>query len=140
MWLELVGRDGWGTDMKRLTILFLLFALPAQAGPKDWIKHHKRFLLAVAAEGGAFAVQYKGTTYCQRGDVERCNEGYGSRRAFDWFSISMGAAMIPLSEKCHKEAGPKPACWGLAYWVPAAQTAFGIHDYLNYRPKEKNEP
>lgn len=123
--------------MKPLLLALLLFAAPAQAGPINWAKHHKRLLFAVGAEAAAFTVQYKGTTYCSRGDVERCIEGYGSRRAFNWFSIGMGGAMIAASEKCHKDDGPKPACYGLAYWVPATQTAFGIHDYLNYKPEAK---
>lgn len=114
----------------RFLFLFLAFAMPVQARP-----HWKRIAFKAAVLAGASVLQYKATTYCSRGDVERCIEGYGSRRAFNWFSIGMGAAMIPLSEKCHKDDGPKPACYGLGYWVPATQMAFGIHDYLNYKRK-----
>lgn len=119
--------------MKRLLIL-LLIAIPVQAKP-----HWKRIAVKAAVLAGASVFQYKATTYCSRGDVERCIEGYGSRRAFNWFSVGTGAAMIPLSEKCHSDDGPKPACWGLSYWIPATQTALGIHDYLSYSPEVKVE-
>lgn len=111
--------------------LFLAFAMPAQAKP-----HWKRIAVKAAVLAGTSVLQYKATTYCSRGNVERCIEGYGSRRAFNWFSIGMGVGTLFASEKCQNEDGPKPACYGLAYGVPATQTALGIHDFLSYKPKE----
>lgn len=122
--------------MKQLALLtaLVVMAYSAQAKP-----HWKRIAVKAAVLAGASVLQYKATTRCSRGDVERCIEGYGSRRAFNWFSIGMGTAMIPISEKCSNDDGPKPVCYGLAYWVPASQTAFGIHDYLNYKPEVRHE-
>lgn len=120
----------------RKTILFvvsLLFAFPVQAGPINWVKHHKRFLLAAGAVAGASIVQWKGTSYCQRGDVEQCIEGYGSRRAFNGFSIGLSSAMLGAAEGCWKNDGGK-ICYGLAYGFPVIQTAFGIRDFLSYKP------
>lgn len=120
--------------LKLLLCSLLLIAVPAEAKP-----HWKRIAVKTAVLVGASVLQYKATTYCSRGDVERCIEGYGSRRAFNWFSIGAGAVLIPVSEKCKNEDGPKPVCYALAYGVPAAQTSFGIHDFLSYSPKEKHE-
>lgn len=54
--------------------LALLLASTAYAGPlsriKDALEHHKRFEAAAGAIVGGSIVQYKGTTYCQLGDVE----------------------------------------------------------------------
>jgi hypothetical protein len=122
------------SHMAVILALFLASVSPVQAKP-----HWKRIAVKAAVLAGASVLQYKATTYCQRGNVEHCIEGYGSRRAFNWISVGMGGAMIAASEKCHKDDGPKPACYGLAYWVPATQTALGIHDFLNYQPKRKKE-
>lgn len=122
--------------MKPLAAILLvgLLATSAQAH-----LHWKRIAFKAAVLVGASVIQWKGTSYCQRGDVERCNEDYGERRAFNWFSIGTGTALLFASEKCQNDDGPKSACYGLAYMVPATQTAFGIYDFLSYKPKEKHE-
>lgn len=122
--------------MKPLAAILLagLLATPAQAHP-----HWKRIAVKTAVLVGASILQYKATTYCSRGDVERCIEGYGSRRTFNWFSIGMGAALIPLSEKCHNDDGPKPICYALDYGTPATQAAFAFHDITSFQPKPKGE-
>jgi hypothetical protein len=123
--------------MKRLLIALLLFAAPTQAGPRHWVKTHKRFLFAAGAEAAAFTIQWKGQTYCQRGEHEACTLGYGGYRSrgFNWFSLGMSGAMLGAAEGCWKNEGGK-FCNVLAYGVPATQTAFGIHDYLSYRVKD----
>ena len=126
--------------MRKLMILglaALIAAGPVGAGPINWAKHHKRFLLAAGSLAGASVVQYKGTSYCQRGDVERCIEGYGSRRTFNYFSMGMGVAMLSASEDCWKHDGGK-VCYGLAYWVPATQVGLGVKDFTSYTPEGKN--
>ena len=123
--------------MKRLLLLFLLVALPAEAGPRDWIKHHKRFVLAATAVVGASIIQYKGTSYCQRGDVEQCFTGYGNRRAFDWISIGVSGAMLGAAEGCWKDQPHWKFCYVLAYGVPAFQVTAGIHDFMSYKPEKE---
>lgn len=125
--------------MKRFLFLILLLASPVQAGPKHWIQHHKRFLLATGAAVGASVIQYKATTYCSRGDVERCVEGYGSRRAFNYFSMGMDVAMVGAAEACWRDSSGK-VCYGLAYWTPTTQVALGIHDFTHYRPEAGQTP
>lgn len=44
--------------------------------------------------------------------------------------------MLGAAEGCWKDQGGK-VCYALAYSMPAAQTYLGIHDFLNYKPKEK---
>ena len=124
--------------IKHLLLALLLALAPvAQAGPKHWVKTHKRFLFAASAVAGASIIQWKGTSYCQRGDVEHCVEGYGSRRAFNGFSIGASAAMLGAAEGCWKDQPHWKFCYALAYGTPAAQTAFGIHDFVSYKPEAK---
>ena len=47
-------------------------------------------------------------------------------------------AMLGAAEACWKNQGGK-FCYGLAYGVPATQTAFGIKDFRSYQPKSKGE-
>lgn len=121
-----------------LLTALLLFAIPAQAGPITWVKHHKRFLSAAGAVAGASIIQWKGSSYCQRGEHERCDLGYGSYHSngFKIFTISMDGAMLGAAEGCWKDEGGK-FCYALAYGTPAVQAGFGIHDYLSYRPEAK---
>ncbi|HXQ38142.1 MAG TPA: hypothetical protein VN843_29325 [Anaerolineales bacterium] len=122
---------------KAIAALFLLLAATtANAGPKKFFKEHGRFTKAAIALAAASVIQYEGTSYCQRGDVERCNEGYGSRRAFDWFSIGMGVGMLGASEACWKDQPGWKFCYVLAYGVPAYQTFAGVKDFASYRPEQ----
>jgi hypothetical protein len=121
--------------LSTLLVLLLVIAQPSTAGPKEWVKHHKRFLLAAGTITAASIIQYKGTSYCQRGDVERCNEGYGSRRTFDWISVGTSAAMLGAAEGCWKDQPSWKFCYGLAYGMPTYQTYAGLHDFASYRPE-----
>jgi hypothetical protein len=118
------------------TLFLLLSATTANAGPRKWFKEHKRFTAAAVTLAAASVVQYKGTSYCQRGDVERCNEGYGNRRAFDWFSIGMGAGLLGVSEACWKNQPGWKFCYIFAYGMPAYQTFAGIKDFVSYRSEQ----
>lgn len=112
-----------------LTGLFFLFLV---TGTADARPHWKRIAIKATVLTATSIAQYKATTYCSRGDVERCTTGYGARRAWNWINVGAGAGAILLSEKC----GDGFFCNGIAYAVPAAQVNFAIHDYRNYKPEE----
>src|SRR5690242_6734791 len=97
------------TALKRFLSAFLLALLvtPAQAGPKHWIAHHKRFLFAAGAIAGASIVQWKGASYCRRGDLERCSMAYGSSHAFDFVATSVSVGMLGVAVACWKNGGGK---------------------------------
>lgn len=124
--------------MKPLAAILMagLFAVPAQAKP-----HWKRIAVKTAVLVGASVLQRKGADHCQRGNPEVCNLGYGGKndQTFNWLTLGIGIGTLFASEKCENDDGPKPACYSLAYGVPAMQTAFGIHDYLSFQPKPKGE-
>lgn len=125
--LRIASHPGGIHGMRRRLLMVLVVVLfqagASQAAPKNL----KRLLFKVGVLAGASYLQWHGTTVCQRGNVEKCNEGYGSRRAWDWFSIGVGATMIPISEACSNDDDGW-ICHYLGYWVPATQVYFGIHD------------
>jgi len=114
--------------MKRLVILFLLFALPAEAGPLDWVKHHKRFLLMEGAAFTGAALHYKGLNDCRkRNGPESCSEGYGAAWAF--FGVATGVNIIVLpavAEGCWKDGHGK-FCNIFAYGGSATQAGYGLY-------------
>lgn len=128
-----------------LALALLLFGSVAQAGPfgkvKNFVKTHPRFTTAVAALGVGSAIQWTGSNYCQSGNPEVCNLGYGGfhEKSFNIFSISLGVAMIGAAEGCWKDQPGWKFCYGLAYGVPAYQTSVGIKDFLSYKPESKSE-
>lgn len=114
--------------MRRLLILFLLFALPAEAGPKHWIAHHKRFLLMEGAAIGSAIVLAKGVDHCRSTGVEKCAGQYGASWAIVGFSIGANFAMTAAAEGCWKNEGGK-FCNALAYGGSAGQLGFGISQF-----------
>ena len=114
--------------MKRLLILFLLFALPVKAGPLDWVKHHKRFLLMESAAIGAAGLHAYGLHKCRHNNgVEPCDEHYGAAWAF--FGVVTGVNMVVLpavAEGCWKDGHGK-FCNIFAYGGSAAQAGYGIY-------------
>jgi hypothetical protein len=122
---------------KAIVALFLLLAATtANAGPKKWFREHERFTAAAVTLTATSILQYEATSYCQRGNFELCNVGYGSRRAFDLISIGTGVALLGAAEACWKDQPNWKFCYGLAYGIPAYQTAVGIKDFVSYSPEK----
>ena len=49
------------------------------------------------------------------------------------------AALWGAAVKCWRDEPGWKFCYGLAYGVPAYQTAVGTKDYLSYRPELKHD-
>jgi len=122
--------------VKHLAILLLL-VLPAasQAGPINWLKHHKRALAEGAALAGATLLEAKASGYCRAGDQERCFGGYGGPNASLAINSSVGLGLFAAAQRCHAEQGNWWLCYGLGLGVPTFQTYVGIHDFVSYRPE-----
>jgi hypothetical protein len=118
-------------------ILALLFALPANAGPIHWAKHHKRFLLMEGAAIGSTAIGAYGLKHCRDVDVERCTGHYGAAWGIFGFETGATFAMTAVAEGCWKDGGGKP-CYVLGYSATAFETWWGIHEYRR-RANGKNQ-
>lgn len=124
------------------TKVFLLFvalalggSLPTEAGPKDWITHHKRFLFMEGAALAGAGIHAYGLHHCRQGGVERCDEHYGA--AWQGFAWSTGLTVIVLpsaAEGCWKNEGGK-FCNLLAYSGSSFQAAWGFHEWGINAPK-----
>lgn len=130
---------------RKLLALFLCcFLVPAaNANPfakvYHYVGHHKRFFAMEGAAIGGAALHAYGLNHCRRppGDVERCDEGYGS--AWAGFGSTTGFTVVVLpsvAEACWKHDGGKP-CYALAFGGTAFQAAWGIHEYHSFRPEPK---
>jgi len=106
--------------MKRLSALVLVLFLctPAQAGPISWLKRHKRLAFEAGALVGASILEAKASTYCRRGDQERCFGGYGGPNAPLAVNTSVGTGLFFAAQKCHAEQGNWWMCYGLARYRP----------------------
>jgi hypothetical protein len=112
--------------MQRLLVLFLFFTFSAEAGPLDWMKHHKRFLLMESAAVGAASIHAYGLHHCRQTGVENCQAKYGSAWASFGIIAGMNVIVMPaLAEGCWKNQGGK-FCNILAYGGSAGQLGFGI--------------
>lgn len=123
--------------MNRLLIIFLLFALPAEASPKHWIAHHKRFLLMESAAVGSAIVLVKGVNHCRASGVEKCVGQYGAAWGIVGFTIGANFAMTAAAEGCWKNDGGK-FCNVLAYGGSAGQLGFGIAQWRKENHAETN--
>jgi len=124
--------------MKRLLFLLLLIALPAEAGPRQWVKnqferHPTRTAFVIA--GAAATVHGLGLHRCRQGDVERCQAGYGA--AWASFGVVTGANIVSIAtaHACWKDGGGK-FCNVLAYSWSAGQLGYGVHYWRNYKPEK----
>lgn len=123
--------------MKRLLIFFLLFAPLAEAGPKYWIAHHKRFLLMEGGAVGSAIVLAKGVDRCRSTGVEKCVGQYGAAWGIVGFTIGANFAMTAAAEGCWKNDGGK-FCNVLAYGGSAGQLGFGIAQWRKENHAETN--
>jgi hypothetical protein len=117
--------------VKRFAILAaaLLFSASIRAGPIDWAKHHKRFLLMEGAAIAAASIHAAGLHHCRNvNGVEPCDEHYGA--AWAGFGVSTGFTTIvfpAIAEGCWRNSGGK-FCNVFAYTPSAVQAGWGIHE------------
>jgi len=104
----------------------------ANAGPKDWLKHHWRPIVEGSVLVGTSILESKASNYCRRGDIEHCFGGYGGPNAPLAINASIGLGMFAAAQECHKNLNNWWLCYGLGFGVPAFQTTISIQDYRNY--------
>ena len=117
--------------MKRLLILLLLlFALPAEAGPRHWLKMHKRFLAVECAAITAASIHAAGLHHCRKlNGIEPCDLHYGLAWANFGIVTGLNTLVMPsVAEGCWKGGGGK-FCNLFAYTGPAIQAGWGIHEW-----------
>lgn len=123
-----------------MVVAAFVLATTSQAGPIDWIKTHKRFLLMEGAAVTGAVVQREGIKHCRLGDVERCPEGYGETWAWYWIVTSWSVVVSPsIAEACWRSTDDAKGCYFFAYSGSAYQTSAGIYDWRNYKPKEERD-
>jgi len=116
----------------RILILVSLCAAlggAAQAGPIDWAKHHKRFLLMEGAAVAGASIHAAGLHHCRHTNgVELCDEHYGSAWAMFGVWTGMNTIIFPaVAEGCWRDQQGK-FCNIFAYGGSATQGAWGVHE------------
>ncbi len=128
--------------MRKLALFFvlLLFAGRVEAGPLDWMKHHKRFLLMESAAIGAASIHAYGLHKCRHNNgVEVCSEGYGSAWAFFGVATGVNTIVLPaVAKSCWKDGHGK-FCNILAYGGSATQMGYGIYQGRIHEKTERSE-
>lgn len=125
--------------LRPLTVLMLLL-IPlssAEAGPKNWISHHKRFLIMEGAAIAGAAIHYAGLHHCRHTNgVEPCDLHYGEAYANFWIVTSLTTIVMPsVAESCWKNDGGK-FCNVLAYGGSAGQAAWGVREWRIKMPRK----
>lgn len=110
--------------------LLLTFGTVSEAGPLDWVKHHKRFLLMESAAVTGAAIHYAGLRHCRRANgVEPCDAHYGGAWAAFGFTTGITVIAMPaIAESCWKD-GQGKFCNIFAYSGSAGQASWGIHEW-----------
>src|SRR6266852_7562457 len=116
--------------IQRLLILCLLTTTAVNAGPLDWAKRHKRFLLMEGTAIGAASIHAVGLHHCRRvNGVEPCDAHYGAAWVNFGIVTSLNVVVMPsIAEACWKDSGGK-YCHLFAWSGPAAQASWGIHEW-----------
>lgn len=120
--------------MRRALIFVVFCALaaghPASAGPLEWAKHHKRFLLMESAAVGGALLHAHGLHQCRRNNgVEPCDAHYGEAWASYGIVTGLNVIVMPsTAEACWKDGGGK-WCYPLAFVGSAAQAGWGVHEW-----------
>lgn len=123
--------------------LLLVFAMPAEAGPKHWFAHPLEELkhqftehpvrTAVVVGIGAAAFHASRLHRCRTGDFEHCDEGYGC--AWCFFGVLTGASVVAgpaIADGCWKDNPDAKFCNIFAYGFSAYQFGQGLYDWHAY--------
>ena len=128
--------------MKMIPKLCFLLALaglagPAQAGPRNWLSHHKRFVAMESAALTGAAIHYAGLNHCRkRNGPEPCDAHYGAAWQAYWFTTGLTVVALPATaEGCWRDQQGK-FCNLFAYTGSASQAGWGVHEW---RVKAKHE-
>ncbi len=132
--------------MIRILFLCLLFGFssPANAGPRHWLAHHKRFL---AMEGVAItgaSIHAAGLHHCRRlNGVEPCDEHYGEAWAMFGIVTGVNTIVMPaIAEGCWKDQKTQNRsgkfCNIFAYGGSGTQAAWGVHEFFIRRKDAKD--
>jgi hypothetical protein len=113
--------------MKYLLAIILSVYAPAQAGPRDWIRHHPT-AIAFITGGTAATVHGLGLRHCRQGSVEHCQARYGAAWASFGAATVTNFAVIGASSGCWKDQDQK-FCSLFQYSGSAAQLGFGIQQW-----------
>lgn len=140
---SIVSKKYGCSAISNLAFPFLLFAIlltagRAEAGPKHWIQHHKRFLLMEGAAIGAASIHAYGLHHCRRANgVEPCDSHYGEAWAAFGVVTGMTVVAMPIvAESCWR-GGEGHFCDIFAYSGSAAQAGWGIHELTIRSKREK---
>lgn len=125
--------------MRKLLFLALFCCSTAQAGPRDWLSHHKRFLLMESAAVAGASIDAAGLHHCRKTNgVEPCTAHYGA--AWATFGITTGLTTIVLpsvAEGCWKNEGGK-FCNIFAYSGSTGQAAWGLHEWRIHETAQRD--
>ena len=126
--------------MKHLlaVVVCLVLASSAPAGPLEWAKHHKRFLLMEGAAVAGASIDAAGLHHCRRTNgVEPCTAHYGAAWATFGITTGLTTVVLPsLAEACWKNDGGK-FCYPLAYSGSVGQAAWGVHQWtIKKKPED----
>jgi len=115
--------------VKRLLLIALALILTpsADAGPLDWVKHHKRFLLMEGVATGSAIYGAYALQKCRSTGVEKCTGHYGAAWGIYGFSTGANFAMTAVAEGCWKDGHGK-FCNIFAYGGSAIQTGWAAHE------------
>ena len=126
--------------------LLLLLALPAHAGPKDWLKrqfadHPVRTSIVLGGVGSA--VEFLGVYGCRKhpNDVERCLSGYGN----PWPEVGLvgawNTAIAPfVARGCWRDNPGAKFCNIFAYSGAGYAVGQGIYDWRSKAPDLVQSP
>jgi hypothetical protein len=119
--------------VKHLALAFLLAIFCSQsatAGPRNWTKHHKRFLLMEGAAITGAAIHYKGLNHCRKlNGPEPCDAHYGAAYGTFWFGTALTVVAFPaVAEGCWaNQVGH--FCDAIAYVPSGIQLGWGVHEW-----------
>jgi hypothetical protein len=116
----------------------LIFTSTVNAGPIEWAKHHKRFLLMEGAAVGSAIIGAQGLKACRSTGVEKCTAHYGAAWATFGVGTGLNFAMTGVAEGCWKNEGGK-FCNIFAYGGSAVQAGWGIHEWRLKAPKDATQ-
>jgi hypothetical protein len=121
--------------------LALLTSSSAAANPFTWTwhwaGHHKRGLLMEGAALGAAGWHAAALHHCRTGNVEVCDEGYGSAWAMYGFLTGVTVVALPaVAEACWRATDDDRGCYAIAYGGSAFQAGLGGFNWAARREPE----
>jgi len=123
---------------KAITLIFALLTLAGtiDAGPINWVKHHKRFLFTECAAVGASYAFIRADQNCRRGDIERCFGGYGGDKGGLALTTGMSVLVFPaIAEGYWKSNENGKGGYVLGYVFSSYQAFYSIYEFRRYRPE-----